>query len=148
GNEPPTSLFEVRSKRPAGMAQVFVPVRELDRATSAILNRAQLTDVYIGAAPRTRESGSAAAVESVSCLWVDADSPSAVARLWEFRPLPSIVVRSGTAGNRHGWWPLRQPISPAHAVRANRRLALAVGADRAATDAARIMRPVGSRNHK
>jgi hypothetical protein len=148
GNEPPTSLFEVRWKRPLGMAQLFVPVRELDRAATAIRDRAQHSDVYVGAAPRVRESGTGDAIVRVWCLWVDADSPQAVEQLRKFRPLPSIVVRSGTGENLHAWWQLSEPITPSHAVRANRRLALALGADRAATDAARIMRPVGSLNHK
>lgn len=147
GNEPPTSLFEIRSKRLlGGMTQVFVPVRELDRAASAIRNRAQMTDVYVGAAPRVRESGTAADVERAWCLWVDCDSPESIERLRAFRPLPNIAIRSGTG--LHGWWQLCRSVSSAHAVRANRRIALAVGADRAATDAARIMRPAGSLNHK
>jgi hypothetical protein len=149
GNEPPTSRLEIRSKRPTGgMTQLFVSVRELDRAAHAILRRGQWTDVYIGAAPRTSENGTGAAIERVWALWVDADSAEAVDRLRAFRPLPSFVARSGTGQNMHAWWQLNEPLAPAHAVQANRRLALALGADRAATDAARIMRPVGSLNHK
>ena len=149
GAEPPTSLVEIRAKRgTGGMAQVFVGVRELDRAVRVVTNRAQLTDVYVGAAPRSRPEGTVAAVERVWCLWVDCDSHEALERLRAFRPLPSIVVRSGSGENVHAWWQLRHPISAAFAQRANRRLALALGADRAATDAARIMRPIGSLNHK
>jgi hypothetical protein len=59
-----------------------------------------------------------------------------------------MVVQSGTPGHLHAWWQLSRPLSASHAVRANRRLALALDADRAATDAARIMRPAGSFNHK
>ena len=95
-----------------------------------------------------RESGRADAVERAWCLWVDCDTPEAVERLRAFRPLPSIVNRSGSGENMHAWWQLREPLSPEHAVRANRRLALALGADRAATDATRVMRPIGSLNHK
>lgn len=149
GNEPATSLFEIRSKRIRGMAQMFIPVRELHRAATAILNGGQLADVYVSAAPRARENGTAEAIERVWCSWVDADSPEAVARLRKFQPWPSIVIRSSGTDNRmHAWWPLKESVSPAHAVQANRRLALALSADRAATDAARIMRPIGSLNHK
>jgi hypothetical protein len=57
-------------------------------------------------------------------------------------------VCSGSKGHLHGYWPLRHPLAPAWAKRANLRLALALGADRNATDPARILRPIGSRNYK
>ena len=148
GNEPSTSLLEIRSKRAVGMAQRFVPVRELERAATASLTESQRGDVYVGAAPRVREDGTASAVERVWCLWADCDSREAGDRLRAFHPWPSIVNRSGSGDNLHAWWQLHEPLSPEHAVRANRRLALALGADRAATDAARVMRPIGSLNHK
>jgi hypothetical protein len=150
GSEPATSLFEIRSKRLAGggMDQTWIPVRDLDRAVSAITNRGQMTDVYVGAAPRVREGGTAQDVERVWCLWADLDTPDAVEAARSFRPLPSIVLRSGTPGRMHAWWPLSAPLSPGAAELCNRRLALALGADRASTDAARIMRPCNSLSHK
>jgi hypothetical protein len=150
GKEPAGSLFEIRSRIvTGGMRQTFVPIRERDRAVKAIINGSRIGDVYIGAAPRVRESGTADAVERVHCLWCDCDGPEAVDMLRGFEPLPSIVVRSsGTPDRVHAWWPLKVPLTPAQAVRANRRLALALGADRASTDAARVMRPAGSLNHK
>ena len=51
------SLYELRSKRPSGMSQDFVPLAEIDRAAAAILNRSQMTDVYVGAAPRADRQG-------------------------------------------------------------------------------------------
>lgn len=149
GDEPLSSYFELRFKLTrGGMGQDFIPIRESYRAARAILNRSQTTDVYVGAAPRARRAGTGDAVERVWCLWVDCDTTEAVERLRAFRPLPSIVNRSGTGGHLHAWWPLRESILPVHAVRANRRLALALGADRAATDAARIMRAPGTLHHK
>ena len=149
GAEPPTSLIEIRAKRATGgMAQVFVGVRDLDRAMRVIDNRSQLTDVYVGAAPRTRPEGTTDAIERVWNLWVDCDSVESVERLRAFHPFPTMVNRSGSNGNLHAWWQLRHPISPKFAQRANRRLALALESNRAATDAARIMRPVASANHK
>lgn len=65
-----------------------------------------------------------------------------------FTPPPSIIVRSGSGGNLHAYWALREPIPATWARRANRRLVLTLGADRVATDAARLLRPVGSFNHK
>jgi hypothetical protein len=147
GNEPESSFLEIRPLGPPGR-QWFVPVRALDSAASVILKLSPRHNVYVGAAPRVRRSGTADAVEHIWTLWVDCDMPEAVQRLRNFRPLPSIVIRSGTDDRLHAWWQLRRSISPEQAVRANRRLALALAADRAATDAARIMRPAGSLNHK
>ncbi len=147
GNEPGSSMIEIRLLCPPAR-QRFVPVRELDFAASRITELAPRHDVYVGACPRVRRSGTAGSVERVWCLWADCDSAEAVKRLRAFRPLPSIVVRSGTDGHLHAWWPLSRSIAAPHAVRANRRLALKLGADRAATDAARILRPIASLNHK
>ena len=147
GNEPATSMLEIRPLDPPGR-QRFISVRELDVAASLILRLASQRNVHVGACPRVRRCGTAEAVVRAWCLWADCDDLESVERLRRFRPLPSIVVRSGTKGHVHAWWPLRQAIAPAHAVRANRRLALALGADRAATDAARVMRPIGTLNHK
>jgi hypothetical protein len=58
------------------------------------------------------------------------------------------VVRSGSSANRHAYWPLREPLAPADAERANRRLVHALAADPASTDAARILRPPHTHNFK
>jgi hypothetical protein len=143
--------FEIRSKRLAGrpgMEQEFVSVHEPDRAGRCALNRGQMTDTYIGAAIRTRRAGGLDAIESLGVLWADCDTREAVKRLKAFRPLPAIVIRSGSDDSVHAYWPLQEPVAPAYAKRANRRLALALGADRNATDAARVLRVPGSLNFK
>jgi hypothetical protein len=103
-------------------------------------------DTYVGVAPRRVSSGRRDAIERVHALYVDADAREAIAALGRFRPKPAIVVRSGSG--RHAYWPLWPPLSPDHVERANRRLAAALGADMAGTDAARILRPPGTFNHK
>jgi hypothetical protein len=147
GHEPPSSFFELRPLDPAG-GQEFIPVCDV----SAVIGRVeQLRDrhqVYIGAAPRTREAGTADAIERVWTLWGDCDTEEAVEQLRGFRPLPSIVVKSGTKGHLHAWWPLRHSITPRWAERANKRLAHRLQADPASTDVARIMRPIISVNRK
>lgn len=152
GNEPSTSYIEVRplrlDGRPAPRARVFIPVGECNRVGARNLALAPRLNVFIGAAPRTREDGTADAIKRVWCLWADVDTSEALTALRAFRPTPSIVVRSGSGENVHAYWPLREAISPEWARRANRRLALALRADIAATDAARVLRPVGSLNHK
>jgi hypothetical protein len=151
GDEPAGSLIELRplttEGRPSPRDRAFIPVcdrEEIERTVPALAPR---LNVYLGAAPRTSEDGTAAAVARVWTLWVDLDTAEAVESLRTFRPLPAIVVRTGSGG-AHAYWPLRSPLGPQAAMRANRRLALALKGDIAATDPARILRPAGSLNHK
>lgn len=149
GGEPPSSFFEIRYRlATGGMRQQFFPIGDMSGVMAAIDHLAQTTDVYLACAPRVRRDGTASAVERVWCLWADCDGRDALDRLQAFRPLPNLVIRSGSDHSAHGYWQLDKPLSPAWARRANLRLALALGADRAATDAARILRPVASLNHK
>jgi CHC2 zinc finger len=83
----------------------------------------------------------------------DCDSPEAVRALRRFRPLPSIVIRTGTVSDRsapncHAYWPLRKPLAPAASVSAKRRIAYALGSDPKVSDVARVMRAPGSVNIK
>jgi hypothetical protein len=145
-----SGYFEIRSKRTngRGMEQEWVSIAEPDRAARCAVNRGQATDCYIGAAVRTRRAGGLDVIESLAVLWADCDSRGALERLSAFRPLPSLVIRSGSDDSAHAYWPLQVPVAPAWAKRANLRLALALGADRNATDAARVLRPAGSFNFK
>ena len=151
GNEPDCSYLELRPLTRdcsfAPRARAFVPVRELDTAAALIGDQAHELNAYVGAAPRVRQDGTAASVERVWTLWSDLDDHEALVRLDDFRPLPSIVIRTGSGG-AHAYWPLKAPVSPNWAQRANRRLTQALGADMAATDPARILRPAGTLNHK
>jgi len=149
GSEPAGAYIELRGRRPTGgMGQVFYPVRDVATVASTIRRRGPATDVYLGVAPRCREQGTRAAVEHVHVLWADCDGDAAVEALRAFRPLPAIVVASGSGGNVHAYWPLFDPLCPDHAERANRRLAHALGADPRCADAARILRPPETCNHK
>jgi hypothetical protein len=148
GNEPRSSFLELRLFEGDRARCEWFPVAEYAAAAQRATELAPTMDVYVGAAPRVRRSGTKDDVERVWSLWVDADTPQAVEALRAFRPLPSVVIRSGTPDHLHAWWPLSAPLPPDWAARCNRRLALALGADRASTDAARIMRPAASWNHK
>lgn len=145
-----SGYFEIRSKRVGGpgMFQDFVPLQEFDRAMRSVVNRGRMSDTYVGMAPRLRPAGGLDAIEDVWALWADCDSAESVRQLAAFRPLPSIVIRSGSDGHRHAYWPLRSPVSPKEARRANLRLALRLSADRNACDGARIMRPPLTSNFK
>ena len=133
GNEPATSYFELRplarDGRPAPSERAFLPVRELTGAIERVRELAPRLNVYVGAAPRVRQDGTAGAVERVWCLWADLDGRDALRRLRDFRPLPSIVVRSGSDDCAHAYWPLRRSLEPSWAQRANRRLTQALGGD-------------------
>ena len=150
GREPEGGLYEVRYKLlgKRSMGQLFEPIEQQDSLVDTIQALAQKTDVYIGCAPRRERSGRRDAVENVWCLWTDVDGPDALERLREFRPLPHIVIASGSPDAVHAWWSLRDPLRPEQAERANKRLAHQLGADPKATDAARILRPAGTRYHK
>jgi hypothetical protein len=148
GNEPASSLLEVRSLGADGRPgpREFIPVNDLSRVVETVLALVDV-NVYVGAAPRVRESGTSRDVERVHCLWADCDKAEAVEALRRFRPMPSIVAWT-SPGRAQALWPLRRPVTPAAARRANRRIAHALGADMAATDPARILRAIGSRNFK
>jgi hypothetical protein len=145
-----TGFYEIRSALPerAGMRQTFIALNDREHAASIAVNQGQRTDTYIGLAPRSSQSGGLAAIPRVWCIWADCDTGDSLRRLAAFRPLPSIAIRSGSDDHVHGYWPLRDAVAPEWAKRANRRLALALTADRGATDGARIMRLPGTYNHK
>ena len=126
---------------------MFVPIGDRHAAAKAIHDQAVKLNAYVGVAPRVREAGTAEDVERVWSLWVDLDDAAGLERLARFCPLPSIVIRTGGGGG-HAYWPLKAPVEGAWAQRSNRRLARRLGADMAATDPARILRPAGTMNHK
>lgn len=152
GREPDTSFFELRPFDRDGLVtpdeRVWLPVSDVACATKRIADQAARLNVMVGAAPRVKDGGGRVEhVDRCWCLWADCDGSEAVERLWGFEPPPTLVVRTSD-DRRHAYWALNEAIPPTWAKRANRRLALALGADRAATDAARILRAVGTWNHK
>jgi len=147
--EPAGGLVEVRHRRTdrGGMGQSFFRwPEERGLAVEAIRRLGRETDCYVGVAPRRRRHGGRSAIARVHVLWVDCDGPESIAALGRFSPAPSMIVRSGSG--RHAYWSLWPPVAPAEAEAANRRLALALGADLAAIDGARILRPPGTLNLK
>jgi hypothetical protein len=82
-------------------------------------------------------------------LWADIDHPDSD-RLTAALPVaPGIIVTSGSAGHRHLYWPLTQPLSPTAAQHANRVLAHALAGDHGAVlNPAAILRPPGTSNYK
>jgi hypothetical protein len=151
GNEPSSSYIELRVFRPdmtpAADLRSFVGVRELERAAARVVELAPKYHVYVSCAPRIAPGGTKDLVERAWCLWADCDTAESVERLRAFRPRASIITRSSVAA-MHAFWQLSKPIPGANVRRANRRIAFALGADRNACDAARVLRPILSVNHK
>lgn len=147
GAESGDARVEVRVKTPHGMRQHPILGHDRQAVVDLVKRVSPRTDVYIGVAPRTaRPCGGKDAVERVHVLYVDCDTQDAIAALEEFDPVPSMIVNSGRG--RHAYWSLAEPAAPVDVEQANRRLAAHLGADLAATDCARILRPPGSFNHK
>jgi hypothetical protein len=147
GAEPDGAYVELRwrLRDGRGMGREFCPVRD-PRLADVIRARGRTTDLYVGVAPRSRQEGTRAAVERCHVLYVDCDTPGSIAALEAFDPAPSMVVKSGAGV--HAYWSLWPPANPDQLERANRRLAHHLGADMRATDAARILRPPETFNHK
>jgi len=149
GSAPAGQLLELRYRRSGGgMGQRFFDCRRPDATAAAIAVLGRRQDVYVGAAPRARREGTRDAIAAGWALWADCDGEAAAGALAAFDPAPAMLVRSGSAENRHGYWPLTAPLEPAPLEDANRRVAFALGADRACTDAARVLRPPGSMSFK
>ena len=149
GSAPPGSLVEVRFRLGPGMGQRFLRVEHLGRVADRIASLAASTDVFVGVIARARRGGSRSdLVERAAVVWVDCDDRASVAALARFRPLPSIVVASGSGSNQHAYWLLDEPVGIEEIEQVNHRLALALGADLHCADGSRIMRPAGTINRK
>src|SRR3954447_4280704 len=150
GSADPDEFLELRYRLDDGqrMGQLFERPERLRGLATRAIALGRRTDVYAGCAPRTRRHGGRDAVERVFVLWADCDGEDAVAALARFEPAPSIVIASGTGSNCHAYWPLTEPLGRDELERANRRLALALGADPASAAPARIRRVPGPWSHK
>lgn len=144
----PSTLVEVRWRRPTGMGRCFLAAGDRERVARAVCGRATSTDVYVGVLARWRRAGGRAAVVGDGrTLWVDLDTDSGMRALEGVQPAPNLIVASGGRGHLHAYWVLARAVPPAMIERANRRLAWALGGDLNSADAARILRPPQTVNH-
>ncbi len=137
---------ELRYRRQVGMGQEFFtsPGGAAERA----LELAASTDVYMGVLPRVGNSGTrAGVVPEGRTLWCDCDNEMAVERALAWGMVPHLVVQS-SPGKAHLYWLLNKGLPLDLIERGNRRLAFLFGGDLRAADAARILRPAGTFNHK
>jgi CHC2 zinc finger len=149
GESPASAFLEIRHRVSSqSLAAEFVPAHEREAIAAAIRPRAARSDVYVGCAPRVRRSGTKSDIDRVWVVWAECDGIEAARAARSYQPTPAIVIASGSGPNVHAYWPLKQPLRPLDAEVVNLRLAHALGADRVCFDAARILRPPGTWNHK
>jgi len=145
----PARFLDVRWRRPAGpMHRRFVSAGRLEDAARLLCTLAARNDVYVGVALRDGHGhGGRAAISGSHLAYIESDANTAE-RLVSFAHPPTMVVASGTPGHVQVYWLLDRRCSPSELESANRRLALALAGDPACADAARILRPPGTFNHK
>jgi hypothetical protein len=149
GGRPGGRLVEIRyATGRGGMGRLFVPARRTDIAARTIASLAARADVYCGALLRSRHAGGRNAVADPQLAWVEIDHADALDRLDQFHHPPSLTLTSGTPGHAHAYWQLDRPVDVIELEQANRKLAHRLGGDLASVDAARILRPCGTLNHK
>lgn len=151
GPQPRGRFIDLRypdATAPRGMAQRFIAASDLRSLTALIKREAPHTDVYTGVLLRTRRAGGNDAVSASHLLWVELDRQDAVERLTALSVPPTMVIASGSVGHAHAYWLLRTTIDAQMLVSYNRHLAQALDGDERAIDAARILRPPGTLNHK
>jgi RepB DNA-primase from phage plasmid/CHC2 zinc finger len=149
GPTPGARLLEIRfALRYRDMGRLFIAAHSAPGASRLIRRLAARTDVYIGVCLRTRRAGGRNAIDRSHLAFVEIDTADALDRLRAFRHPPSAIVLSGSAGHAHAYFTLSAPVTVPELERANCRLAHALGGDLASVDAARILRPPSSWNHK
>ena len=145
---PRHSLLEVRYRtEDKPLARFFMGIHAGSAARIVTLI-GQRTDVYVGCAPRVRRSGGREDIAASALLWADCDGEHVARALRAFPLPPSILLGSGTATNAHAFWALTAALRLHELEDANRRLALALGADPRCVDGARILRVPGTLNFK
>jgi hypothetical protein len=149
GPSPDARLLEIRfALRYRDMGRLFIAAHSAPGAARLIRRLAARTDVYVGVCLRTRRAGGRDAIDRSHLAFVEIDTPDALDRLRAFPHPPSAIVLSGSTGHAHAYFTLSAPVTVPELERANRRLAYALGGDLASVDAARILRPPSSWNHK
>ncbi len=153
--EETAGYLEVRHRQPDGvnMAQKFFAIADIDACATMAEATGQLLDCWAGMAPRVRPSGRSVDVERAWVLSADCDTDAALGRLKLFEPAPTAIIASGSSTQAgrpkvHAHWALSEPVGRDELEARKRGLAAALDSDKAISDAARIMRVPGTRNHK
>ncbi len=146
----PGQFLDVRWRQASGrMCRRFLPATRLQDAVALFETLAGANDVYVGVALRdTDNHGGRAAIGAMALAYIESDHAATAERLTAFAHPPTMVVASGSPGHHQVYWLLDRPCPAREVESVNRRLALALAADPASSDAARILRPPGTLNHK
>jgi hypothetical protein len=133
----------------------FVPLVKMN-TIPFIINSHRNQNCYFGVATRVEGDGSKEGISEIPSLWCDIDvikgSPSYdqfVQTYKDFPLKPSIFVESG--GGDHLYWLLKEPATKEDIPRVEgllKRIAIHLGGDKVAAEAARILRVPGTYNLK
>jgi hypothetical protein len=150
GSAEADQFLDIRWRAPGHpMRRRFLAADRLEQAARMLEQLAVQNDVYVGVALRDGDThGGRAAIRSLHVAYIESDHARTAQRLSAFAHPPTMVVASGTPGHHQVYWLLDRSYEPGLVESANRRLALALGGDSACADAARILRPPGTLNHK
>lgn len=149
GPAPSGRLLEIRFPLgDRGMGRLFIAAHRRPGAARLLRRLDARTDVYVGVCLRNRRAGGRDAIDYCHLAFVEIDTPDAIDRLTAFPHPPTMIVSSGTPGHAHAYYALTTQVSVTELETANRRLAHALGGDLASVDAARILRPPSTHNHK
>jgi hypothetical protein len=134
---------------PVGDDRKWVPVNNIQ-----VPKLPEGKNIYVGVATRHDKKGTKADIIEIPAVWADVDfkqtqEEEVLKRLKDFPLKPSIHVRSG--GGYHLYWVLEKPAEVKDIGQIediNRRLADYFGGDKAAAEAAHILRLPGTMNMK
>lgn len=136
-----------KSKDASGFNRKFFSVDDQAAINGEIDRLAREGDVYYGVLRRTGKDGRAAACAPSRMAWAELDDPASIERAMNFKFTPNFVVET-SPGKAHAYFDLCEEIDPKYQRQMNLRLAHHFGGDKNACDAARILRPCGTLNHK
>jgi CHC2-type zinc finger protein len=142
--------LDVRWRRAgAPMRRRFIATDRPWQAERLIASRAAGSDVYVGVALRDScTHGGRGAVAASHLAWIESDNPASAELLQAFPLPPTMLVGSGTPGHLQAYWTLDRRCSLHDLERLNRRLAAGLAGEPGCADAARILRPPETLNHK
>ncbi|MGA2466423.1 MAG: AAA family ATPase [Thermodesulfobacteriota bacterium] len=133
----------------------FLPLTKIN-TIPFIINSHRSQNCYFAPATRRDGDGSKEGIEEIPALWCDVDVVKGSPAYDQFKqvykdfPLkPSILVESG--GGYHLYWPLKEPAPKDDIPRVEdllKRIAIHLGGDKVAAEAARILRVPGTYNLK
>lgn len=134
---------------PVGSDRKWIPINNITNPTIP-----EDKDIYVGVATREKGKGTKEDIVEIPAVWVDIDFKDTTKEEVEkhldtFKLEPSIVVNSGRG--LHLYWILKNPATYGDVKRIediNRRIVKHFGGDKAAVEAARILRLPGTYNQK